>query len=323
MFGKNLFGKKKTASTSAPLGVPLSDLMPMLAPTTLKAAIVGNTLIAQHEQYKVTVEVIPPEVRGTEDGPIRAVVRIKSGIPKAILDQLGGKLEGLPAALNGFAALGAVTCEGKEIYVGSRLTIYESEDAWRTLHLPVLLFTIISGSEPVLGGFRRVLGSEPPRGGRSKWSEGDFEVTHSMLSRVCLCTIGGLGLTAEFGLSEGSMSAGVGHTDTALFQMAADQPHPEFGGGLFCLLQLPHELPDEKRLEAVCAKLNQIEMKAIGLPPHFGAWCAGKRGNNPAYVCFIPNALYSVSGIALNAAVWAMNRARLANTMLAEMGVRA
>ncbi len=89
------------------------------------------------------------------------------------------------------------------------------------------------------------------------------------------------------------------------------------------LLQLPHELPDEKRLDAVCAKLNQLEMKAIGLPPHFGAWCAGKRGNNPAYVCFIPNALYSVSGIALNAAVWAMNRARLANTMLAEMGVRA
>lgn len=320
MFGRNFFGKQK--SDSSPLGVRLGDLLQMLAPTTIKANIVGNTLIAQHEHYRVTVEVVPPEVRETEDGPIRAVVRIKSGFPKPILEQFGGKYKGLPAALNSFAALGGVTCEGKEIYVGSRLTIYESEDAWITLHLPLLLSTIISGSEPILGGLKQAFGSHPERGGNSDWTASDFEFAHSMLSRVCLCTTGGLGLTAEFGLSEGSMSAAKGDKDTALFQMVANQPHPELGGGLFCILQMPHEIADKVRLEAVCAKLNQLEMRAIGLPPHFGAWCEGKRGNNLAYVSFIPNAMYPVSGIALNAAVWAMNRSEFANKMLLSMGIR-
>jgi hypothetical protein len=46
-------------------------------------------------------------------------------------------------------------------------------------------------------------------------------------------------------------------------------------------------------------------------------------GNNPAYISFLPNPLYAASGIAVNSAFWAMNRAQWANAMLASLGVRA
>ncbi|MFN9451192.1 MAG: hypothetical protein ACK58U_16240, partial [Rubrivivax sp.] len=86
---------------------------------------------------------------------------------------------------------------------------------------------------------------------------------------------------------------------------------------------MPHQLQDERRLNQVCLQLNNMEMAAHDLPPHFGAWCPGKWGNNPAYISFLPNPLYAASGIAVNSAFWAMNRAQWANAMLASLGVRA
>lgn len=165
--------------------------------------------------------------------------------------------------------------------------------------------------------------NEGQRGGTSQWTEPDFVRVESYLSRMCLCTTGGLGLTAEFGLNEGAVSAAAGHHKTTLFQLMADQPHPELGGGLFCLLQMPHQLQDEHRLNQVCLQLNNMEMAAHDLPLHFGAWCPGKLGNNPAYISFLPNPLHAASGIAVNSAFWAMNRAQWANAMLASLGVRA
>ena len=318
-----MFGMfKKMPANSEPLGVALSDLLVMLAPTSIRATIVGDTLVAQHEHYKVVVEVIPPEVRETEDGPIRAVVRIKSEIPRAVFDMFKANSEEFCATLNRFAATGAVTRDGKAIYVGSRLTIYESEDAWRTLHLPLLAFTTIYGSEAILGGLRRSFPGQAPRGGKSNWTAHHLKGVYGLLSQFCACSTDGLALTAEFGLSKGAVSAAVGDHHTALFQMQADQPHPELGGGLFCLLNMPYDLADEQRHMEVCRKLNALEMSARGLPPHFGAWCAGGRGSNFAYVSFIPNALSSVPGIEQNVAIWALSRAQAARGALASLGVR-
>ena len=68
------------------------------------------------------------------------------------------------------------------------------------------------------------------------------------------------------------------------------------------------------------------EPSPLGVPLgdlHFGAWCPGKLGNNPAYISFLPNPLYPAAGITVNSAFWAMNRAQWANAMLASLGVRA
>lgn len=316
-----MFWKKKADPN--PLGVALGDLVIMLQQTSIKASIEGNALIAWHEHYKIRIEVVTPENRESENGPIRAVVRMITELPKPLLEIFKGKEAEVAANFNAFAALGALTPERGNVFIGSRLTIYDAEDAWRTLHLPLLMFTTICGSEAILGGIRRTLTGESQRGGASQWTEGDMTEVERLLSDLCVCTTGGLGLTAEFGLSEGAVSAAMGDHKTALFQLMADQPHPELGGGLFCLLQMPHQLQDEKRLQQVCAQLNNMEMTAHDLPPHFGAWCPGRMGGNPAYVTFFPNALHSVSGIAANAAFWAMNRAQWANAMLASLGARA
>jgi hypothetical protein len=312
-----MFWNKKT--DSSPLGVQLDDVMAMLAPTSIKATLKGNVLLARHEHYTVRIEVVPPEARESDNGPIRAVVRLVTELPAPIQAMLRKREAATTAAWNAFAALGALYQDRDVIHIGSRLTIYEAEDAWSTLHLPLLAFTTICGSEAVLGGLRRVLNHEDPRGGPSKWTSRDIEQVEGYLSRLCVCTTGGLGLTAEFGLAAGAVSVAAGDHETALFEMGADQSHPELGGGLFCLLQMPHQIRDKERLNWVCLQLNNMEMAARDLPPHFGAWCPGKLGNNPAYVTFLPNALHSASGIAINVALWAMNRAEYANAMLASL----
>lgn len=315
-----MFWNRKT--NSAPLGVPLGDLLAMLSNTTIKATLKGEALIAQHEHYTTRIEVIPPAVRDSENGAIRAVVRVVSELPTPTLGMFRGREAPASAAFNAFAALGALYQDGAAVRIGSRLTIYEAEDAWRTLHLPLLAFTAICGSEAILGGMRRTLTNERPLGGASRWTARDIAQVEGYLSRLCVCTTGDLGLTAEFGLGGGSGSAISGDHKTALFQLMADQPHPELGGGLFCMLQMPHQVADEDRLAKVCLQLNQMEMAAHDLPPHFGAWCPGRLGNNPAYVTFLPNALHSASGIAVNTAFWAMNRAQWADTALGSVGVR-
>jgi hypothetical protein len=310
-------------TNSNPLDVPLGDLLMLLRPTTIKASLKGNALLARHEHYTTRVEVVPPATRETEDGPIKAVVRITTELPK----QLSGffKKPEATVAMNRFAALGALFSDGASTCIGSRLTIYEAENAWGTLHLPLLLFTTIMGAEAILGAVRRTFNKEPYVEGDSAWTQGDFEQVETRLSRVCVCTTGELGLTAEFGLSKGAVTAVAGH-HTALLQLKGDQPHPELGGGLFLVLEMPHQLHDEKSLSQLCMELNKMEMAAADAPPHFGAWCEGKLGSNPAYVSFFPNAFHEareVSAIAVNAAFWAANRAQWANRVLASLGVRA
>ena len=316
-----MFWNRKPNAT--PLGVPLGDLMTMLAPTTIKASLHDNALIADHGHYTVRVEVVPPEERESENGPIRAVVRVVTELPAPLSPLFRGREAPATATFNTFAALGALYQEGGTVRIGSRLTIYEAEDAWRTLHMPLLAYTIIGGSEAILGGLRRAMGNEKPRRGASRWTERDLAQVEGYLSRLCICNTGGLGLTAEFGLAQGAHSAMAGHRNTALFQLKAEEPHPELGGGLFCLLEMPHRVADEARLQRICLQLNQMEMAAHDLPPHFGAWCPGRLGNNPAYVTFLPNAMHSVGDIAVNAAFWALNRAEYANAMLASLGVKA
>lgn len=129
------------------LGVPLGDLMLMLKPTPIKATLDGNILTARHEHYTIHIEVVSPEIRESENGPIRAVVRMITELPKPILTLFQGKEAETTAAYNAFAALGSLFTDDGNVYVGSRLTIYETEDSWSRLHLPLLMFTTICGTE--------------------------------------------------------------------------------------------------------------------------------------------------------------------------------
>jgi hypothetical protein len=316
-----MFWKKK--SDPNPLGVPLGDLALMLSTGTIKASIEGNALLAKHDHYTTRVEVVPPDRGAGSDEPIKAVVRVVTELPGPIQKMMRGREAEMFAAFNPMAALGALTIEKGRICVGSRLTIFEREDAWRNLHVPLLLFTIIGGTEAILGAMRRTFAGEPTRGGDSEWDEDELESLEETMSRFCVCSSGGLGFTAEFGLEPGAASAAAGHHNTALFQLRADQPHPELGGGLFVLLQLPHKLPGARQVQEACMRLNQLEMAASDIPPHFGAWCPGRMGGNLAYVSFLPNFMHKVPNIAMNATMWAIHRAEWGSNQLAAMGHKA
>jgi hypothetical protein len=181
----------------------------------------------------------------------------------------------------------------------------------------------MGATDSLLGAMRRTFAGEGGKEEESEWSANDMDTVCEHLSRICVCSTGGPGLTAEIPLNEGPVSAAMGDHHTALWQLRADQPHPEMGGGLFCILQMPHQVKDEKKLAELTMRLNRMEWAPQDLTPHFGAWCRGRVGKNPAYVSFLPNALYSIEGIATNVSIWAFYRARWANAVLASLDLPA
>jgi hypothetical protein len=302
------------------LGVPLDDLEVALKATSLNTIRDGNSLVVRHPNFSTHVDAIRPANRETEDGLINEVLVVRTALPREFAAKFS-KPE-MSTAMNTMATLGALTADGEGIFVGSRLTMYEGEQAWK-IQFGLLLFSVIGSTDSLLGAMSRMFSGQDGKKSASAWVERDFEQVSAYLSNVSVCTTGGLGLTAEFGLREGAISAAFGDHYTALWRLQGDQPHPEIGGGLFCLLQMPHQIPDEARLDRILVQLNQMEMAPHDLPPHFGAWCRGQIGNNPAYVSFLPNALHSAAGIAVNMSIWAFHRANWASAMLASMGNRA
>jgi hypothetical protein len=301
-------------------GVPLDRIAEALKQTTLKPSREGDTLVVKHDRFVTRVDVLAPKVSETVDGKIAAIVTIKTELPPDFSNIF--IKPSMVSMVNSMATLGAVTEEKGKYFVGSRLTVYEGEDAWN-VQFGLILFSVIVSADTIMGAMRKIFTEEEPRAaGPSAWTERDFEFTKSYLSRVSVCTTGGLGLTAEFGIRAGEVSAAVGHHYTALWQMKADQSHPEMGSGLFCLLNMPHEIPNKEKLDNVLAELNRLEMQGNDLPPHFGAWCRGVRDTNPAYVSFLPNVLHGTNGIAVNMSFWAMSRAQMADVMLSTMGIR-
>jgi hypothetical protein len=273
-----------------PLAVPLDDLEKAIGQTNLKVSRDGNSLIVQNGNLITRIEVIPPANRECGDATIKAVVQIKTELPKEIVAGfcIGPQLAG---TFNRIATLGALTIEKDCYFIGSRLTVYDHENAWK-LHRGILLSTAILAADSFLGAVRRVFTKEKPLRGASAWTAQDLNLVEAHLSEICVCSTGDLRLSAQLSLRGRNGSAMFGDHHTALWRIFADQPHPKLGGGLFCLLELPHRIVDVSRRNLVLNRLNQMEMAAHDLAPHFGAWCRGHQGNNPAYVAFFPNVMH-------------------------------
>lgn len=298
-----------------PLGVPLDELESLLAPTSLELTREDRALVGHNGTYQTRVEVSRPETRSGPNGPIRAVVRVTSDLPASLALTL--RRVDFAADVNRFSSLGALIVDDDLARVGCRLTMYEREDAWRTLQLPLLLFAVIGGAEGILGGLLSTVRAQV-QGVKDKpaWTASDIRLVERYLSRIAVCNADGLELTAEFGLEAAATSAIGGHR-TALLQVDGAAFHPSLGRGLLCVLQMPDRIDDKRRLAHLVNRLNQLEMESTDLPPHFGAWCIGKQGNNPAYVTFLPNAAHAIAGVAVNLAVWSAVRARWAGTVMA------
>jgi len=114
----------KEKPNAGPHGVPLDDLMVILAQTTIKASLKGNALIAMHENYAVRIDVVPPDKSLITEDSIQAVVRGTTELPTAVMSMFRGKQEQTMSAFNAFAALGALYQKGQRCVSdrGSRST---------------------------------------------------------------------------------------------------------------------------------------------------------------------------------------------------------
>lgn len=195
----------KKSPNPNPYGVRLTDVAEILSSTTIKTRIEGNTLVAQNETSLTRIEVVIPEVAQTADGLIQAVIRIRSEIPDLFRRIL--RDPGTAASMNCFASLSCVYADRIGPAIGSRLTVYEGENAWQSLQLPLVAFSVILGAEAILGGVRRSIGGAPVEEGESAWSGVDFRQAEGYLSKICVCNSDEVGLTAEFGLHGGGVSA--------------------------------------------------------------------------------------------------------------------
>jgi hypothetical protein len=300
----------------------LNQLAAFLSGTTLKASRERNALVVRYEHYSTHVELTTPDERNSPMGPIEAVVQIRTDLP----DEMAHMIAHNPKRgqlMNRMASCGALTFDGQQIFVGSRLTILQSDNAWN-IQAPMVVCAIIGAAEAILGGTRRALSGQTGGAGTSAWGTTDFEQVEERFSGRCVCFADEAGFSAEFPLRAEAISAAAGDSGTALWKIATDEPHPVAGGGIFCALELPHRLSDAARLSQVLAQLNQLEMQPQALPPHFGAWCPGTLEHNPAYISFLPNALHEMApGIAVNMTGWAWARAQWANITLASMGLSA
>ena len=141
----------------------------------------------------------------------------------------------------------------------------------------------------------------------------EFAQTADQFGRGDLCFGNGDagGLTLETPVGESS----------ALIRLRPDVPHPQLQSGLLASVELPFEHPQERTVDE-CLWLNFNEASLWTDVPQFGSWHPreGKDGtSHAANGFFIPNALFQ-PGLATNAALWQVGRARWAkNTLYPEL----
>lgn len=298
-----------------PLGVPLDELEHALVSALLRVSRKGDALGIRQGHLWTSVVVAPPERSEDTDEDVRAVVRIETALPDTFTGHLSQP--GAVGSINRLATLGAVTLEGHGYVVASRLTVFERDEDW-SRDLPLLLFAILATSDTQTAAGRQGMAGSDALADGSRWTEADLRLVQSHLFKLAPCNLSLGGLTAKFPLRRG-VSSVAGDEHTAWWRLLTDWPHPEFGGGLLCKLDLPHWLSDQEHLARTLNDLNRMEMKGGGLPPHVGAWCPGDLGLNPAYTVFLPNGLHDVAGLVLKLSVWSYHRAQWADRVLATM----
>lgn len=309
-----MFFKKKIDPN--PLGVPLGEIDEILKSTTLQSKLIKGGMEVTYEMLTAIVSVEEPPIKEAPIKNIQAVVTIKTYLPKQFLKFLSNPKFRMMA--NNMATFAALTEDEGGIFLGSRLTIYEDETGWN-VYFPLLLYSLIATNEIFNHSLRVLLGQQQPIKEPSEWTDADFELTKSYLDKMCVCTTGGLGFTAEFGIEADAVTAIMGH-QTALWRMLATEPHPALGGGLFCILELPFGFEEDKLMSVINA-LNKAEMLPHDLPPHFGSWTIGNRKNNPAYVSFLPNIMHKeAKNIHVNTSIWANSRVQCACATLLSHG---
>ena len=115
-----MFWKRKQNSPQlAPL---LELLLAALKNTTLSAKRDGDSVVIRNQKFTSRIDFVPPTNRESENGAIRAVVRVKTELPEKFARAFSERPE-MPVSMNsnGHAWERSLLTNG-QIFVGSRLT---------------------------------------------------------------------------------------------------------------------------------------------------------------------------------------------------------
>jgi hypothetical protein len=120
----------------------------------------------------------------------------------------------------------------------------------------------------------------------------------------CFANASSTGLSAEFPF---------GMHDTSLLTVDTHEQHPQLGHGLLLRLHLA-EAFGQGNVPFTAMMLNTLETRHVTQTHLIGSWCAAPLGSGvqvPAFVAFIPNALYK-PGLLYNLVLGMALRARWA-----------
>ncbi|MDQ5908368.1 MAG: hypothetical protein QG599_459 [Pseudomonadota bacterium] len=193
----------------------------------------------------------------------------------------------------------------------SLLRVHDDTRPWLTRLLSLAAVLQISEARRLAPELARLLGAEvavsgpPERGIRpvademtgvvpqliapqgcapSRWLAAEFlDIRDQYLQQppALLATGDGAGLTVEFPWDD---------THTALLQIMGDQPHPEYGNGLFVLQSFPVGEIDEAAGQRLALRLNAVELAEEPAGYGLGSYCYQR--NLLHFVSFFPNFAY-------------------------------
>jgi hypothetical protein len=309
-----------------PLGVPLHEVEEILRESNFDVLRDGNTLVLRRynpvigEPLVTRIAVMPPEPKDAKSGTVKAVVRVFTLLPNAYGECFDAEML---CFVNRHAGLGAVTVTKEASFIGSRFTVHADNEDWDE-QCPLIAASAAT-AQVAITTVRRVLNKEPTLPAASAWTLADFEQVTAALGENCATTCAPDRMTAEFPLKpQGPLSAFAAESPaddmTAFWELLTTPPHIELGGGLFCMLQLPQRFPQSQSRHPAVNLLNISEMSSGVLPPHIGAWCEGRFGDNFAYVSYLPNVLHALPGIAIHVSRWAQRRAETVANLLDAAG---
>lgn len=309
-------------SELTPLGVPLHEIEHILRSSDFDVVRDGGTLVMRRqnpvirEPLVTRIAVMPPDLPEAEAAAMTAVVRVFTLLPPSYAQRFDAEMV---CFANRFAALGAFTVTDEASFIGSRFTIHGDNEDW--LDQRHLIAAAAASADAAIGGMRRFLNKEQPPVSASAWTPADLEAVAAVLGEDCACTCDARRMTAKFRL--GAMappSSAPGGAEAsgniAYWELLAGPPHIELGAGLTCVLQLPQRFAQAQSRHPAVNLLNVSEMNSPGLPPHIGAWCEGRAGDNFAYVSHLPNALHAVPGLPTEVSRWARRRAEAMANLL-------
>ncbi len=285
--------------------------------------VAGENRIAFDNAFaRTTVSFTPVDVPTPDGCRVTGIAEVRTELPENLHVITDMEM----AFFNTVAALGALLrdpASGKPVIV-SRAALLVGDEQMLDRYGLLLHAAVLAHPDQLVTAFMFAEegkvrpGAEFPRrpaGTPSPWDAAEFESVAGLIRQRGYCAnAGATGVRAELDWAPGQVSAMAGDSLTSRLTLSATSPHPLFGDGLFCKLELPVAFPQDRVVELVNA-LNQLDSQAIDAPPFFGAWCAVLGTPRIAWVSFLPDGLYQ-PGLAGSVAGWMVMRHRIASEVI-------